>query len=93
MTFIEAVKSGKNFHRPGYSWFRNLPYMFFNVSREDLLAEDWEVEELKLEITETQFWEAIREGYLAEGVKRTITSLHNVPICIETVAVKLGFKK
>ena len=56
MNIIDAVKSGKLFKRPGGGWYTNdhhsdkLP-----LTKSDILATDWEIEERKIEITEREF--------------------------------------
>ena len=77
MDLISAVKSGKPFKRKGdegsYRLTGHLTYScgkngaIYGVgtrvfSVEDILAEDWEVEEAKVEITESEFHEAVRES-------------------------------
>lgn len=45
MTIIEALKSGKKFKRTGWLWVRPDKDIFFEISREDILATDWEIQE------------------------------------------------
>ena len=60
MNIIEAVRSGKRFRREGFNWFPFNADHYNSVSKEDILAEDWEIEERKIEITEAEFDEAFR---------------------------------
>lgn len=68
MNIIEAIKSGKKFRRPGHAhWFyigKNQDYIEYqtdygnrryNVTLNDIFADNWEIEEEKIEITKTQF--------------------------------------
>jgi hypothetical protein len=63
MNIIDAVKSGKKFKRPGYIWTssENLNRDYLRLTKDDILATDWEIEERKIEITETEFDEAVRQ--------------------------------
>lgn len=90
MTLIEAIKSGKRFRRkPGKcphsslndlcdcgEWFQqnNDPTWVYCLNRERILADDWEIEEKKIEITHGQLMQAI-ERILSrpfEGVSMAI---------------------
>jgi hypothetical protein len=59
MTIIEAIKSGKRFRRKNQQTYYNkfghwdapIGWIF---SADDVLADDWEVEEKKVEITKAQ---------------------------------------
>lgn len=60
MNIIEAIMSGKAFKRT--IWTRDYvrpPFMSLNLPAEDLLAEDWEVEEKKVSLTEAEFEAAV----------------------------------
>jgi hypothetical protein len=60
MNIIEAVKSGKRFRRT--SWEGNVWFKTSDIvpwSKSDILADDWEVEEKQVTITESQFEEAL----------------------------------
>lgn len=61
MNFVDVVKSGRPFRRPFWqSW--STPgggaQLFFG---DDILADDWEVQEPEVTVTRTQFWEAANE--------------------------------
>ena len=62
MNIIEAVKSGRDFRRKNTDlWYSNndSPY---KITKEDLLAEDWELEVAPVVITREQFnaaWETV----------------------------------
>ena len=49
MNIIEAIKSGRKFKRSGCGFY--LVTSSYRFSTEDLLAEDWEIEEEKIEIS------------------------------------------
>lgn len=58
MTFIEAVKSGKKYRRPCYAGWHE-PAQFnsdrINFCVHDILADDWEVEDVLITISEKTF--------------------------------------
>lgn len=56
LNIIEAVKSGRKFRRPGGAWLAD--YSSITISKESILADDWEIEERKIEITESELNEA-----------------------------------
>lgn len=83
MNIIEAIKSGKNFKR------KNKPHFLLNkrgssgpFSLEDILAEDWEVEEETVKVTKSQVVEAIQKG-VPQGPL----------LVVETVLKELGFEE
>jgi len=61
VNIIEALKSGKRARRkswePHYGWF--MPHFRFDITREDILADDWEIEEKKVTITYGQLEKAL----------------------------------
>lgn len=56
MNIIEAIKSGENFRRSTYhkSVWVSKGCVSLTIDKADILADDWEVEEKKAEITRTQ---------------------------------------
>lgn len=68
MTLIEAIKSGKKFHRQHWeTWYSSKSGVvqtdsgqLLGALTEDLVANDWEIEEFKIEITEASWNDAIR---------------------------------
>ena len=64
MNIIDAIKSGKRYKRKAYrEWYRpasptSTCYSSLQYSDEDILADDWEVEENKATITEEQLRQA-----------------------------------
>lgn len=67
MNIIEAanaVKTGKKARRP--AWDNTFYYLqgfeTVDISIVDILATDWEIEEKKIEITESEFDEALSEA-------------------------------
>lgn len=61
MNIIEAVKSGKRFKRSFMiDWWKSNQDMV-GLYRSDIVADDWEVEEEKVEITYEQLREAFVE--------------------------------
>lgn len=67
MNLIEAVKSGKRFRRAvnpkGFErhWMSSEADHYNHVTREDIVADDWEIEERKIEITESQLNQILNE--------------------------------
>lgn len=59
MNIIDAIKSRKPITRPGYIWFT--PNRTHSFSLEDVIADDWEVEEERVTITSSQFERAYSE--------------------------------
>jgi hypothetical protein len=61
MNIIEAIKSGKRFKRKGHALWSDGPKYSVMVTMDwsDIVADDWEVEEKMIEITHSQFFEAI----------------------------------
>lgn len=74
MTIIEAIKSGKGFKRPGdVEWHPNGPNAAKRFHIEtcilsknycDVVADDWEVEEKKIEITARRIREIWDRSFL-----------------------------
>lgn len=97
MTLIEAIKSGRPFRRR--SWDDG---HWVSVSDDDILrfddatdfisdvvdmcADDWEIQEPKVEITRAQFWEAV-EGVLQDWEGNHMTAVTNAA---KLIAAKLG---
>jgi hypothetical protein len=83
MTIIEAIKSGKAIGRKGHSFYIHQchsdktaahglfePTYFLDcvsLTKEDILADDWEIEEKKVEITRDQFIHAFAQAYCCLG--------------------------
>ena len=60
MNILQAIDSGKSFKRKGSkTWNGNHPEYTYDFTYQDLLATDWEIEERKIEITESEFDAAI----------------------------------
>ncbi len=60
MNIIDAINSGQRFRRPGDrpNWFTKIEDCC--VTNYDILATDWEIKERKIEITESEFDDAVR---------------------------------
>ena len=68
MNFLDAIRTGKKVRRSGeISYFDLDPHLADGLTRSELLAEDWEVEERTIELTRTQFLEMFREGIPMRG--------------------------
>jgi hypothetical protein len=62
MNIIDAVKSGKRFKRKThFLWNDNHPDTIYGFSYISILATDWEIEELKIQITEKELDQALIE--------------------------------
>lgn len=75
MNIIEAIKSGRRYRRPGMYWIDDYSPSDtclraikpqgpdeYRPSPKDIIADDWEVEELAVSITSSQFWGAYSES-------------------------------
>ena len=81
MNLIEAIKSGKRFKRPHWDiYYSNQMEEELQLSIEELLAEDWEVEEKQVTITLSQFTRAWN---------RALTS-GNEPLVYDSIVKELG---
>lgn len=80
MNIVDAIKSNRPFYRK--SWTNRSPITFEEVktlSREALTADDWEVEQIEVSVTDTQFNEAwrsvvslINDGVSPEYIKEVL---------------------
>ena len=67
MNIITATMSGKRIKRKGETMWGNVnTYGFLQLTKEDILADDWEVEEEKFEVTEGEILEALRDYRFTE---------------------------
>jgi len=84
VNIIDAVKSGKPF-KLGLDdgSFSNRDDRRFSLNREQILSDDWEIEEKKIEITEVQLEKAV-----INGVRR---SDGNPMIDLPLIKKELGF--
>ena len=99
MNLIEAIKSGKRFKRKAYSKFHKCDDTCSEgFTRTEVLADDWEIENEKIEITKDQLKNAIhkslsndtKDGHLvllAAGGKLTFDDW-----VFERLFEELGFK-
>lgn len=81
MNITEAIKSGKRFKRKDWDDYMFVDSDYFlnnldSIKREFLLADDWEVEEVRVTITYAEFdaaWmEAVRKNKTFEGLVQQI---------------------
>ena len=84
MNILEAIKSGKRFRRPIWIiYYSANQEEFFELTDEDILATDWEVEEedVKVTITAAEFDAAVQKlshkyyinmWYWADDVKKEL---------------------
>jgi hypothetical protein len=85
MNIIEATKSGKKMRRKGWEAYWNTNDLSY--TREDLLADDWEVEQVPVSITQEQFFHAFAEALKETGAFRDYGSYTEV---VNVMAQKLG---
>ena len=83
MNLIEAIKSGRPYRRACWdldAWRPAIGHLRDNRSHygerlDDLLANDWEIQEPTVTITRTQFWEAYAVALKeAQECRRTLTT-------------------
>jgi len=74
MNLIEAIKSGKMFKRSDWREYLEVDLAntndFVPLTPEDILAEDWEVEEIIIPVTENTFdlaWQRAVNSYPPSG--------------------------
>lgn len=96
MTIIEAIKSGLRFRKRGDGLFFCGPNEGLNkfiLSVEEIISDDWEVEEQKVQITRDKLFEALDE--LSHGFYRANLTHFNVASSLSelkfSIAKKLGF--
>lgn len=84
MNLIEAVKSGRPFRRVAWlkTDYRNPDSWSQSFLKQDILADDWEIQEPTVTITRSQFWEAVN----AEWTERSMANDH----CVRAIARALG---
>lgn len=58
MTIQEAYNSGKRFKRIGYNWIDTKNKHFY-ITIESILADDWEIETIKKELSKEDIIDAI----------------------------------
>lgn len=99
MKIQDAIASGKRFKRKDWAKFdflaieqervlddSRVPY---SLGKSDILADDWEIEEKKVEITESQLREAWDKHVSSP---RSVCDPSNVSQKFDNVLVALGFK-
>jgi hypothetical protein len=87
MNLIEAVRSGKPFKRKIWnnpSFYPSFELAVNELSSSDILADDWEIQEEKIEITRKQ----LRLAY--NKVFSSVSGIETV--CFKQLARELGFK-
>ena len=101
MNIIDAIKSGKPFRRSGTAFWL-IKEDILNHSNEDVLADDWEIEESIVTFTKTQFYNAIADVMQDLAIKEnfgflTVRGIKTRPVDIgsfngwKELAKKLGF--
>ncbi len=76
MNLIEAVKSGKRFRRKDHWGWVDLETVVIGIAKSDILATDWEIEERKIEITESELEAALEasgfKGMVIEELRKRL---------------------
>ena len=107
MNIVDAMKSGKTVKRKPWNRFGHIEYFdrftFTNnhttlLEKEDVIADDWEIEEQKVEITKSQFIQAWAESAIDASkennhLSESMTELLLRPEISANVCKKLGFKE
>jgi hypothetical protein len=88
VNIIAAIKSGQRFRRPKCGWFDITPcHRSAMLTFEDIIADDWEIEDTAVSITRKQYWEAVRETLKECESDHTGFSGYNI---LEPLAKRLG---
>lgn len=93
MTLQEAIKSGLEFKRPGHAfWLNNNTdrYLCF-YTREDVLADDWEIKEEKITITKSQLLKALDDS--CQLLSSSYQGAFYGKVSREAILKTLGFKE
>ena len=111
MNIIEAIKSGKRFRRQsvGSDWYGVVGGMIkyqpqfgdgahaFNANLDALLADDWEIEEKRITISRSQFFEAMkiaqRLADMRQADQGTLVSWNAFARFLNVFAKELGFNE
>ena len=93
MNIIEAVKSGKPFRRKDWDkTVRTFPNnedraMMYQIGKHDILADDWEIKEEKIELTKDQIKKALMDNVRHKQDLADLT----VIIALDKIFKQLGF--
>lgn len=101
MNLIEAVKSGKLYRREAHAedgvWL--YPNKVYTYEKDDIVADDWEIQEPFVLITRTKFWEAhaaamkdAEEHRMAVTSNPSIHCYENGYTPIQCLAKRLGLE-
>jgi len=73
MNLIDAIKSGKRFRRSSWhalrDWVRPISNMCLSIPVDDILADDWEIEQTSVTITRDQLLRAYIDAGKTDDVK------------------------
>lgn len=81
MDLVSAIKSGKRFSRPRAVAWCEPDNNFYSFKREDILADDWEIEEKSVMVTERELRDAFEKA------------ADNREIFIEALIEELGLRE
>lgn len=91
MNIIEAIKSGRVFKRPKSKQLNKIELDsedYYTILIKDLIAEDWEIEEEKIEITKDQLKKAFAKSCCQINIDEVSIPTYDLRI----LAQELGFK-
>lgn len=103
MNIVDAVKTKRPIRRPGGGWIE-ADYLLETFSRgdlrpfskEDFLADDWEIKEEPTTVTAKQFWDAAAALGLIiryDGGVVYVTEDRKLALSLQRLAIKLGIIK
>lgn len=77
MTYLEALRSGKRYRRPGHLWRDAVISVCDPVTAKycDIVCDDWTTEEEKITVTRAEVERAIREHHSDWVVKSIVKAL------------------
>jgi len=94
MNIIEAIKSKQRFRRPNWpknSWQINREDISSFYTQTDILADDWEIEEKKIDITFTQLQAALDKVISIRSFSSgPQTIVQNIDWIAKNLAAELG---
>jgi hypothetical protein len=91
LNIIEAINSGKRIKRKGWPEFQHYEnhYQARHTGWEDIVAQDWEIEEPAISVTRSQVIEAWVRALKTWGARREYSDGSITPI--EELLKELGF--
>lgn len=90
MDFISAVKSGRPFKRIDWDEYLEPNCRMYQIPLDGILATDWEIKEITVPVSRSQFYTAYSAALKEVGVCRRMCHLDT--IALEKVITILGKK-